>query len=105
LLFIPAITLAEKPKPNPADFTITVHVRACNVVDRFTIYVQALDVTIDGKKYQLGATNISSILPTGDYKARIASDKPQKTGEYTRTYELLLADGSARQYGVIGVSE
>jgi hypothetical protein len=108
LLLTPSLTFAEKPKPNPADFTITVHVQSCNLLDKFTVSVQTvqtLDVTINGKKYELAANNVADVLPTGDYKARIASDKPAKTGEYSRTYELLLADGSSRQYGVIGESE
>jgi hypothetical protein len=105
LLLTPSLTFAEKPKPNPADFTITVHVQSSNLVDRFTFSTQVIDVIINGKKYELAANGVTVVLPTGDYKAKISSDKPSKTGEYYRVYELLLADGSSRQYGVIGESE
>lgn len=115
LLLIPSLSLAEKP--NPSEFTITIHVKSCYLVDRFTTSgptVQTLNVTIEGKKYQLGSVwkkyrmgsvDAPKILPPGDYKAKIASSSTTKTGEYDRIYQVLLSDGSDREYYVIGESE
>jgi hypothetical protein len=41
----------------------------------------------------------------GDYKARLFKEESAKNQEYWRVYELLLADGTARKYSVVGESE
>jgi hypothetical protein len=95
----------EMPAQNPADYTISVHVQSSQVVDRFQSSEQYLNVTIDGKKYQLASGPSLKVLPVGDYKAKISKDKIAKTHEYSRVYELLFADGTTRKYTVVGESE
>jgi hypothetical protein len=115
LLLAPALAWAKsKPAPNPADYTITVHVQSSQSVGpqvQLTAHswgwVQQLTVTIDGKKYELreGNTARADLLRVGDYKAKIATDEAAHPYEYHRVYEFLFADGQTRQYVVVGESE
>jgi hypothetical protein len=55
-------------EPNPADYTINVHVSSARVNGRGLI---RLKVILDGKNYELeGLDAESSLLMPGDYKAR-----------------------------------
>lgn len=118
LLLLPVFACGEKPKPNPADYTITVHVTACHLIDRCGVggcmEVQHLDVVIDSKKYELEGYGPRPayfwVLETGDYKARIAEDAKPKPGlgtasEYRRKYTLMFPDGTTRGYDVMGQEE
>jgi len=106
LLLAPSISWAVKPAPNPADYTITVHVQASRLAQSHYVNlatVQQLTVVIDGKKYELQERYPGNdVLRVGDYKARIAEDKTQRAYEYQRTYEFLFPDGQIRQYYVVG---
>jgi hypothetical protein len=114
LLSVPVLACAEKPRPNPADYTIAVHVQASRVIDAcsdvtagYSVcgWEQQLTVTIDGKKYELQSGFLRDLLRVGDYKAKITKDETQHAYEYMRTYEFLLPDGVTRQYTVVGESE
>jgi hypothetical protein len=114
LLLAPALAWAAKPAPNPADYTITVHVqssRAVNLVGRPGVVFQHLTVSIDGKMYELDEARpdavfpLSNLLRVGDYKARIDKDDTKRAYEYRRVYEFLFTDGTTRQYVVTGEGE
>jgi hypothetical protein len=104
---------AEKPKPNPADYTIAVHVQSSRIIDVCSDvggssvcgWEQQLSVTIDGKKYDLQSGFAKDLLRAGDYKAKIAKDETQHAYEYMRTYQFLFPDGQTRQYAVVSESE
>ena len=114
LLLTSALAGAEKPKPNPADYTIAVHVQSSRMVVAFsdvTVGIsvcrvqQQLNVTIDGKKFELQSGTASDLLRVGDYKAKISKDETQHAYEYMRIYEFLFPDGQTRQFTVMGESE
>jgi len=101
LLLVPALALAQKPAPNPAGYTITVHVQSSRL--EFPSRLQHLTVLIEGRKYELeGAVATFDVFRPGDYKAKIARDDSKQTYEYRRTYEFQLVDGTARKYNVVG---
>jgi len=112
MLLTPALTCAAKPAPNPADYTITVHVLSSHVVglnigssDRY-IWRQHLTVLIDGKKFELdGESSDLELLRLGDYKAKILKDESKRAYEYQRIYEFLFPDGATRDYYVASEPE
>jgi hypothetical protein len=113
-LIIPAMAWAEKPKANPADYTISVHVQSSRIVDfcsdvtqgsNVCSWEQNLTAIIDGKKYELQSGTRVKLLRLGDYKAKITKDDSQNAYEYMRTYEFLFPDGQTRQYVVVGEME
>ncbi len=125
LMLTPALSwAATKPAPNPADYTVTVHVQS----SQLTIgcfgppsdcsaghQVQHLAVVVDGKKYELESEFENYLLRVGDYKARIYAAPTNRPGfekndtpnayEYRRNYEFLFPDGQTRVYMVMGESE
>ncbi|MGD0799828.1 MAG: hypothetical protein ABR906_00785 [Terracidiphilus sp.] len=104
LFMLPVLAYAEKkPTPNPADYTITVHVQSSEAL--LLSNHQLLNVTIDGKHFELESIPYGGVMPVGDYMARISQDKIYPQKEYSRVYELLFADGSTRKYTVVGESE
>jgi hypothetical protein len=114
LLIAPSVGWTEKPKPNPADYTITVHVQSSQLVEfsgdvtqgsSVSGWQQKLSVIIDGKKYELQSGFKIELLRVGDYKAKITEDETLHSYEYLRTYEFLFPDGQTRQYFVVGESE
>ena len=105
LLFTPAAFAAEKP--NPADFTITIHV--ITSASRFqydgtlTEILQILQTTIDNQPVELTG-NSMGVLALGDYKARIATSvhgpRNPNTYDIYKGYDLLMPDGTVRTYTV-----
>jgi hypothetical protein len=114
LLLSTGLAWAEKT-PNPADYSVAVHVRSSRIAaecgdvtqgSSVCTSMQYLSVTIDGKKYELaGRTPTFDVLRVGDYKARILKDETKHPYEYLRTYEILFSDGATRDYYVSGESE
>jgi hypothetical protein len=106
---------AEKPAPNPAEYTVAIHVQSsrlaedCSEVTQGNSvcgWVQQLKVLIDGKKYELNGTSRSAdLLRVGDYKAKILREETKHPYEYLRTYEFLFPDGTVRDYYVSNESE
>lgn len=110
VLLVPSFACAEKPQPNPADYTVTVHVTASRLLFQQRGAVQRLNVVIDSKKYVLEITAGLWLVETGDYKARIVEDSKPKPGkgtssEYHRRYEIMFPDGVTRGYDVVGEEE
>jgi len=115
MLLTPALAGAEKPAPNPADYTVAIHVQSSRlVVDCSDVtqgnsvcgWAQHLTVLINGKKYELDSgMTAENLLRVGDYRAKILKDETKHTYEYVRTYEFLFADGSTRSYYVAEESE
>lgn len=106
LLLVPPLACAQWSQPKPADFTINIHVQSTHLVPDFKSETLFMDVLIDGKKYELadlGSNN--SVLRVGDYKAKILIEDTSKSYVISRTYELLMPDGSTRKFEVVGESE
>lgn len=90
--------------PNPAEYTINVHVTSSNVA--VNLGYQVLDVVIDGKKYKLGSElRIGHLLALGDYKAKLVENQHQTTYDSVQVYEFLFSDMKTRQYLLVGQSE
>lgn len=93
--------------PNPAEYTIDIHVsRSRLVVEDGRYYKQKLSVVIDRRKCELaeyGATNW--LLAIGDYRAKLIKDEHRGTYDSYRIYELLLPDNKTRQFRLVGETE
>ena len=114
LLLAPTLVYAEKNQPpNPADYTINVHVKSSRLVYigsgmEDSQVLEDLMVLIDGKTVELtNAARINRVLRLGDYKAKIIKVKgrTEKSYEDGRVYEFLLPDGSTRNFYVTGEFE
>jgi hypothetical protein len=109
LLFAPALTWAAKEKIDPTQFTVAIHVQPSRLADPCApgcIWVQHLNVIIDGKEYELSDTIArTDLLRVGEYKARIFKDETERPYEYQRTYEFLMPDGGTRKYVVVAETE
>ena len=103
LLFLSALAWAGT-NPNPADYTINVHVSKSRMTTKGTsiVHWQDLSVVIDGKKYELesdGAPNM--LLALGDYKAKLVKDEHHGTYDSLRVYEFLFPDQKTRKFILI----
>ncbi len=109
-LLLPTFAHGGDKTPNPANYTIKVHVTASysrlyygnGTSWRF----QRLQATIDGKSVEL-ETYATGVLPLGDYKARVirtkGAPKPKDAGNSVYlTYEFLFPDGSVQPYDLTG---
>jgi hypothetical protein len=106
LLLAPLAAVAAD-KPNPADFTLTVHVISSasaifgSGTDAYA--TQVLETSIDGQPVQLRGYS-GGVLPLGDYKARVAPrfPTPHKPNSFDiyKGYDLLMPDETARTYGI-----
>jgi hypothetical protein len=99
LLFATTICAHAKTPPNPADYTITVHVTGVHQRQN----AEYLDVMIDGRRYELCTYNYYWIFDLGDYKARIIKDEKTPYG-FNRTYEFLLPN-KTQQFSVVGIPD
>ena len=106
LILAPAISPAETG-PNPADYTVAVHVQSSRSDCTRGGCTQRLTAVIEGKKYRLEAYSqfAFKLLRTGDYKAKIVKDSKPVPYEYSRDYEFLFSDGRTRKYSVVGETE
>ena len=111
VLVAPALLGAQTPPAptTPAEYKITVHVVSSHLMDDCSstcVWAQRLNVTIDGKKYELeDASPRTDLLHIGDYKAKIVKEDTSKPYASLRTYELLFVDGQTRKYIVVGEEE
>jgi hypothetical protein len=104
LLLISALAWAGS-EPNPADYTLNVHVNSARVNGRGAI---RLKITIDGKKYELeGIDAESSLLAPGDYKAKTIALKVKDVHTYDvyGAYEFLFPDQKTRRFQLVGIME
>ncbi len=102
--------LCAQAATDPTDYALPVHVsgahflsdcsgniRTCN----FTL--QILQVTIDGRKYELQTdARKTGLIPLGDYKAKLL---PTKRPGDLRVYELLRPDRTTIQFTLVGQYE
>jgi hypothetical protein len=108
LLLVPTLALAARPAPDPADYTVAVHVRSSHLTNELdpessSQETQRLVVVIDAKTYELLAEHMSDkLLRVGDYKAKIVVDDETQGYEYHRIYEFLFPDGKTQQFLVVG---
>jgi hypothetical protein len=103
LLLVPASVAFAAKKPDPADYTITVHV--IGSANRSAI--QHLEVVIDGQTMELSSTaGYGGLLALGDYKARYINMAPKThaTYDYWNRYEIYFpSDGAVRDYDEIAI--
>jgi hypothetical protein len=100
LLLLSAFAWAGSP-PNPADYTINVHVsRSRNRGD-----TQRLDVIISGKKYELQRPFYQAVLALGDYKAKVVQDQHKEAYDSVEEYEFLFPDQKTGSFRMVGESE
>jgi hypothetical protein len=94
-------------KPNPADYTVNVHVTASRMVSErdYNIDVQKLNVVINGKKYELESGGEGTLLALGDYKAKLVKDEHKGTYDSLQVYEFLFPDQKTRKFTVVGQTE
>jgi hypothetical protein len=92
--------------PNPAEYTINVHVSSSRMVmNASPAFSQELDVVIEGKRYELLATNPNALLALGDYKAKLVKDEHRTAYDSFQVYEFLFPDKKTRKFTVVGVTE
>ena len=103
----------QPPRPGKTvEYNIAMHVQSsrleveCSTDTKGSScgYIQHLQVLIAGKKYELTRA-AQNVFRTGDYKARVVSEKTPRTEEYSREYEIVLSDGKTAKFEVIGESE
>jgi hypothetical protein len=96
---------AHASDPKPADYTTTIHVSATRIAIAARA-VQELDVTIDGRKYELASElSLNQLLTLGDYKAKLVKDDHRSTYDSYQVYEFLFPDGKTRKFDVVGQVE
>lgn len=94
------------PIPNPAEYTVNIHVSASRMVPEHGARFQGLNVVIDGKKYELESEYASNVLlALGDYKAKLVKDEHKVTYESYQVYEFLFPDQRTRKFIVVGQTE
>jgi hypothetical protein len=92
--------------PNPADYTVNVHVTSSSIVeDSDKVYGQKLNVVIEGKKYELEFRPANALLVLGDYKAKLIKDEHKTAYDSSQVYEFLFPDKKTRKFRVVGQSE
>jgi hypothetical protein len=92
--------------PNAAEYSINVHVSSSRMVwEGSPALSQKLDVIIEGKRYELFASNINALLALGDYKAKLVRDEHRTGYDSFQVYEFLLPDKKTRKFTVVGLTE
>jgi hypothetical protein len=107
LLLPCSVMMAAKPKPNPADYTVTVHVVFSRSGEWHSAERQVLEAVVDGQPMEMSGDGTAVLLP-GDYKARLIGMKAwdkriSNDYEVAPTYEFLFDDGTTRLYVVDGM--
>ena len=104
LLLQTSLALGASDKPNPADFTVKVHVISSGTPWDGAASVQVLETVIDNQAVELRATNSTGLLALGDYPARLLAgwQQPKHPNSYDiyRAYDLLMPDGAKRTFVV-----
>ena len=92
------------------DYPITVHVSSARSIlvpagSIGAVQYQQLNVTINGKRFELSAKSDGSLLTLGDYQAKLVENQRKTSYESLQTYEFLFADGKMARFTVTGQSE
>jgi len=96
------------PDPNPAEYTINIHVSSSRLVaeGRSNAYLQRLNVVIAGKRYELeSGFPVNAMLEIGDYKAKLIRDEHHTKYDSLQVYEFLFHDKKTRKFEVVGQTE
>ena len=108
VLFSSASVCAAAPA-KAIEYNINVHVSVSRTVkhSESAPRYQHLDVTIDGRKYELESVlGVRDLLMPGDYKARLLTDEHGQGGyESQQEYEFQFSDKRTREFLVVGRSE
>ena len=107
LLLQTSLALGAADKPNPADFTVKVHVTSSGSYEicggGSCTSFQVLETVIDNQPIEL-QSGAGGVLKLGDYPARLLASwrEPKHPNSYDiyRGYDLLLPDGTKRTYTV-----
>jgi hypothetical protein len=105
--------------PNPADFTLKVHISASHIRQRCSgggnqVYCGDrldADAMLNGKKLELSGTPISiqkhgAVIIPGDYSAHLTQDiHNADSSAIYREYDLLLPDNTVWHCSITGISE
>lgn len=107
---------AAAPTPNPADYTLTVHVASEELGADGPSPAMTLHVVVNGENFELignapmanvkviGALHLG-LIPLGDYKAMLTKGKYDPAYLRFDSYDLLMPDGKSLTFRVIGQSE
>lgn len=104
LLLCSAIAFAQLP--NPADYTVTVHVTASRIsrpINQAGQAGQQIQVIIEGKKYELESLS-DGVLALGDYKAKL-KEIHRNSYDIYKTYQFLMPDGKTRNFNFTAIWE
>jgi hypothetical protein len=105
---------AKTAPPNPAEYTVMVHVSASHSINVCSTshtgsdcgLLNHLDVVIDGKKYELeDYDGNGGLLHIGDYHAKLLEGPEANDYQFKRYYEFLFSDGKTHKFRVAGESE
>jgi hypothetical protein len=108
LAIIPLLAGNREPaRPNPADYTVVLHVGFSRTAQTTFGSQQQLQAEVDGQPLEL-VSGCDGILAPGDYKARYylrTSSAPKNRGDYDLFpgYDVLLPDGTSRGFAVTGL--
>jgi hypothetical protein len=102
-------------KPNPADYTIKVHISESHIrqvcAGGFCNYILYADTVLNGKKIELEGADVivkkkvMLIIP-GDYQVKLTKDNQNSDGTlFSQEYDLLLPDGTVWHCSTSGISE
>lgn len=102
--------LSQQPAPS---YPLKLHVTHSFVTrDQGVAYLHLVGV-INGQKVELSAGPAvgnsaffdTSLLPPGDYAARVMGEDDKKDGSVLRQYDLSLANGKHESFMLVGLSE
>jgi len=108
ILLMASVLAWAGPDPNPAEYTINIHVSSSRLVaeGRSNAYLQRLNVVIAGKKYELeSGFPVNAMLEIGDYKAKLIRDEHHTEYDSLQVYEFLFHDKKTRKFEVVGQTE
>ena len=100
--------LAWAADPNPAEYTINVHVGSSRMVIEGTslAHQQRVSAVIDGKKCELESdVAVNQVLALGDYKAKLIQNEHKNAYDSFQIYEFLFPDKKTRKFWLVGLSE
>ena len=115
-LVLCSTSLYAKDKPNPADYTIKVHISAAHFRNIFAqdprqCDLLDADVIVNGIKLELAGPAIViekrfSLIRPGDYFAKLTKEIHNQDGSaFVQDYEILLPDGTTWKCYTFGISE
>ncbi len=120
LVLCSAFAQAEE-KPNPADFTVKVHISASSIPNLYSneLPVMSAEAILNGRKIELSGLavllnnngqiksgNNAMLIVPGDYQARLLKDVHNSDSTAIhQEYDLLLTDGIVWHCMISGVSE